>query len=221
MRLRELLFQVGLLLLAIVLGKIFDSPFGYLVAAILSVAFVVQWLIQKDENNANEFSFGLSVVDFRSERPVPVTITATAQPDVSLIWDWPEAERAQKRAAGLTEKHILLHNRSNEYVYNIRIQPIRLSQELVFDEINEIAPRQQYPVLARWDGRSSQTTNYIYYFAGNEEEARKRGMIVERKGRLDNFFFAIPIVLTYEAGKAVWETICEFRYDPGEDSSFV
>jgi hypothetical protein len=49
MRLRELIFQVGLILLAIVLSKAFDFPFGYAAAAILAIAFIVQWGLQREE----------------------------------------------------------------------------------------------------------------------------------------------------------------------------
>ncbi len=46
---RELVFQVGLVLLAIVLGKALDNPVGYVIAGILAIAFVVQWILQREE----------------------------------------------------------------------------------------------------------------------------------------------------------------------------
>jgi hypothetical protein len=50
-RARELVFQVGLVLLAIILGKALDSPFGYVTAGVLSIAFVVQWVLQREDDS--------------------------------------------------------------------------------------------------------------------------------------------------------------------------
>lgn len=46
----ELLFQIGLVLGSIVIGKLLDSPFGYVVAAILAIAFITQWLLQREKS---------------------------------------------------------------------------------------------------------------------------------------------------------------------------
>jgi hypothetical protein len=67
MRLRELLFQVGLILLAIVLGVGFGTFLGYIAAGVLALAFICQWVLQKDEGQDVE-SQGLF------DEPVPWAI---------------------------------------------------------------------------------------------------------------------------------------------------
>jgi hypothetical protein len=49
-RWRELAFQFGLVLAAIVVGKLLDTPLGYIFSGVLAVAFIVQWILQKDED---------------------------------------------------------------------------------------------------------------------------------------------------------------------------
>src|SRR5207237_5675100 len=83
------------------------------------------------------------------------------QPDVALVWDWPEDVRRNKQLTGQTEKDILVENRSSQHIYNVQIEPVKLKQELTFDLINEIPPGKQHRTVARWDGRSSTQTNYI------------------------------------------------------------
>src|SRR5258708_7622940 len=46
------------------------------------------------------------------------------QPDVALVWDWTDEERPYQSLMGRTEKHILIHNRSERHIYNIQIEPI-------------------------------------------------------------------------------------------------
>jgi hypothetical protein len=58
-KVRELLFQIGLVLGAIVIGKLLDSPFGYVVAAVLAIAFITQWLLQREESEREAEMEGL------------------------------------------------------------------------------------------------------------------------------------------------------------------
>jgi hypothetical protein len=58
-KVRELLFQIGLVLGAIVIGKLLDSPFGYVIAAILAIAFITQWLLQREESEREAEMEGL------------------------------------------------------------------------------------------------------------------------------------------------------------------
>ncbi len=48
---RELMFQGGLILAAIVAGKLLDSPVGYVLGGILAIAFITQWVLQRDEGD--------------------------------------------------------------------------------------------------------------------------------------------------------------------------
>jgi hypothetical protein len=108
------------------------------------------------------------------------------QPDVALVWDWPEDQRK-------AEKLMIVHNRSDQYVYNIKIAPIKLSQEMTFNDISEIGPGSQHLTVARWDGRSSVTTNYVYFFGKeeNEKEASSRGWVHRKlhNSGISEFFF--------------------------------
>ena len=56
---RELLFQIGLVLGAVVLGRLLDSPVSYCIAAVLTIAFITQWLLQRDEQQRDNELEGL------------------------------------------------------------------------------------------------------------------------------------------------------------------
>lgn len=145
------------------------------------------------------------------------------QPDVALVWDWgvSETERQIKQAHGYTEKDILIHNRSSQYIYNVQIQPIRLTPELVFDPINDVAPNGQHLARGRWDGRSTETKNYIYYFAVVEQEIVDKGWMHQKlhnRGISDKFS-KVPMTVTYESTGVKWQYDFEFNYDPGGDET--
>ena len=145
------------------------------------------------------------------------------QPDVGLVWDWPENERSAKQPMGYSEKSILVQNRSDGYIYNIQIEPIHLKQELVFDLINEIAPQQQHVSRGRWDGKSTDQTHYIYFFSANEKEIVDKKWMYEKvhnRGFSDKFS-RIPMALTYESAGMKWRAEFDFNYDPGDESCFV
>jgi hypothetical protein len=147
------------------------------------------------------------------------------QPDVALVWDWVEDQREKNALLGRTEKDILVHNRGNEWVYRVRIAPISLVQEMTFDEINEIAPRAQHCALARWNGRSSLATNYVYFFGKEEngQEASNKGWVYKKihNRELSDHFLKVPMSLTYECKGATWECVFDFEYNSGEQSAFV
>lgn len=102
----------------------------------------------------------------------------TQQPDVALVWDWSEDQK-RIRASDI-EKIILIENRSNQYIYNVQIEPVKLTQQLTFDLINEIAPRKQHAALGRWNGMSSAHNNYVYFFGNNEQAALDNGWIFKK-----------------------------------------
>lgn len=145
------------------------------------------------------------------------------QPDVSLSWNWPINERQHQRFLGGTEKQILVHNRSKEYVYNVQLHPIELGQGLTFDVINEIAPDAQLPAVGRWDDSSSLSKNYVYFFARTEEEGTGKGWYQPKPHNrgLSYSWFKIPMVLTYQSHGITWEARFEFVYDVGEESCFT
>jgi len=47
-KLRTLLLEVGLVLLAILLSKIFDTPIGYCIAGVLAIAFIFAWFVGRE-----------------------------------------------------------------------------------------------------------------------------------------------------------------------------
>ena len=121
-----------------------------------------------------------------------------------------------------TEKHILVQNRSNEYIYNVQVSPISLGTGLAFDPIAEIPPDGQQLAVGRWDGRSRNTTNYIYFFGPTEMEAKEKRLYVKKlhdRG-LSSEWFKIPMTVKYEAHGFKWESSFEFTYDPGDESYF-
>jgi len=143
------------------------------------------------------------------------------QPDVALVWDWSEDQKKIK--ASDTEKIILIENRSDRYIYNVQIEPVKLSQQLAFDLINEIAPGKQHAALGRWNGKSSGQTNYLYFFANNEQAAVNNGWVFKKlqPQGLSDSFMKIPMRLTYESGGAKWQCDFEFIYDIGDESLFL
>jgi hypothetical protein len=51
-RTSELLFQVGLVLGAVVLGRVLDFPLGYAAATIFAIAFIYQWFVRREEGES-------------------------------------------------------------------------------------------------------------------------------------------------------------------------
>jgi hypothetical protein len=147
----------------------------------------------------------------------------TGQPDVALIWDWPEDQKKAKDLLGDTEKSILVHNRSDQYVYNIQIEPIQLGQGLTFDLINEIEVGGEHLALGRWDDKSSLHTNYIYFFSKNEQGASDKGWVCQKihNRGFSNHFLKVPMAITYESNGVKWRWEFEFIYDNDDESLFT
>jgi hypothetical protein len=55
------------------------------------------------------------------------------QPDVALEWEYIRDEGRIQELMGKPEKHIVVHNRSGDYIYNVQIEPVQLD-----DEVNSI-----------------------------------------------------------------------------------
>lgn len=147
------------------------------------------------------------------------------QPDVALMWEFSEDQRKTKNLLGYTEKSIIVHNRSNQYIYNVNIAPVRLAQTLSFDAINEIAPNAEHIAVGRWDGRSSAATNYLYFFDNDENKkaASALGWVHKKlhdRG-INDAFLKIPMTLTFDSDGITWGYDFDFNYDPGEESHFV
>ena len=147
-------------------------------------------------------------------------------PDVALVWDWPDEVKRNGGVLGMArEKDILIHNRSDQYVYNVQVESVKLHQELSFDLINEIAPREQHRALGRWNGKSSLTTSYVYFFGNgeNEKQMSEKGWVYKKTHNrgLSELFVKIPMAITYESQAAKWRCEFEFIYDIGDESLFV
>jgi hypothetical protein len=140
-----------------------------------------------------------------------------AQPDVALVWDWPEDERMRKALSGDSERDILVHNRSNQFVYNVQIETVPLRNGLTFEIIPEIPPNTQCKAVGRWNDKSSLTSNYGYFFVGGEDEAEEKGWICQKlhnRGASDSYY-KIPMAISYESGGVRWKFDFEFTYDLG------
>jgi len=182
------------------------------VGAAAILLHVASFLVWQDE--CKKASEAISALD--SER------SRVEQPDIALVWDWLAFEKKVHDTYGSTEKHILIHNRSREYVYNVQISPILLGKSLTFDRVPEIPPNEQHLSEGRWEGRSSRTTNYVYFFSPAEAEAREKNLFITKphdRG-LSSEVFKIPMTVTYEARGLRWESSFQFTYDPGEESYF-
>ena len=146
------------------------------------------------------------------------------QPDIALVWDWPEDQRKTKILTSGTEKSILIANRSDRCIYNVQIESVLLHQTLSFDLINEIKPNTEHVALARWNGRSSAQTNYIYFFSKeeNEKELVAKGWRCKKTHNrgFSETFDKIPMALTYDANDTKWRCEFEFIYDV-EESLFI
>lgn len=158
-------------------------------------------------------------------KSAPGTPLPRSQPDVALVWEFSEDQRKTKSLLGYTEKSIIVHNRSNQYIYNVAIAPVRLSQTLSFDVINEIAPSAEHVALGRWDGRSSAVTNYLYFFDKDENKkaASELGWVhkkLHNRG-ISDALLKIPMTLTFDSDGITWGYEFDFNYDPGEESCFV
>jgi|SRR5581483_1774965 len=123
------------------------------------------------------------------------------QPDVALVWEWPEEQRMMRALYRDTEKDIIVHNRSNEFVYNVKIETVDLRKCLIFDPISSIGPNIQHKAVARWENNKSSTqTNYYYFFVGAEKEADGKGWkIIKMHNReMNDYFFQIPMAVIYD-----------------------
>lgn len=147
----------------------------------------------------------------------------TSQPDLALVWDWSEDQRKMRELGGQTEKDILVHNRSNQFVYNIQIQTVPLRHDLVFDPISDIGPNMQCKSIGRWNDKSSLTSNYCYFFIEGEEEAQNKGWLCKKthNRRLSDSFYKIPMAITYESQGIKWHYEFDFTYEQGVQSYFT
>jgi hypothetical protein len=169
------------------------------------------------------FVFGLawlSLVAFWPE------LDPAEQPDVALVWDW---TLDQKKLSALRNdymsKVILVHNRSDEWVYNVRISPIALAEQMTFDVITEIKPGNEVPAFGRWgNNKNTQTTNYIYYFSLEKNErmtAQKEWRYSKQHARgLSDFYVKIPMSLSYATTKRSWQWRCNFIFDGDVETMF-
>lgn len=160
---------------------------------------------------------------YASERELAAERDRASQPDIGLLWDWPEGERLRRGLMGDTEKEILVHNRSNEFVYNVQIETVPLRNGLSFDPIREIGPNTQYEAVGRWNDKSSVHTNYHYFFVGAAEEAETKGWIFKKAHNrgIDDTYWRIPMAVTYESHGIRWRWEFDFIYDFGQPSEFV
>lgn len=152
------------------------------------------------------------------------------QPEVGLVWAFPERYGGSVGVLERgSEKFIVVHNRSSEYIHNIQVQPIILDSRVEFDFIPVIAPSKTAEAVGRWDSKgspgqknSSLTTNYAYFFADNEETGSKLGWYQEKphdRG-ITNAWWKVPITVSYQWRGVTWQTVFEFTYDIGEESWF-
>ena len=70
-RKRTLLLEGGIVLAALVLGKLLDSPYGYCAAAVLAVAFLVAWYRGKEDDEEEFESKSLLMGRFLARTTLP------------------------------------------------------------------------------------------------------------------------------------------------------
>ena len=140
---KEVLFGYGAMILAPPIAYVCGGPVATVFAGVLGFGFLVAAYRQKDdsEDTSRGSLFGGFPVSAENSADVP---------DVALIWDWTEDQKKAGNLLGRTEKSILVDNRSSEYVYNVRVEPVHLQNDLVFDVIPEIAPHSLSAATGRW-----------------------------------------------------------------------
>ena len=143
------------------------------------------------------------------------------QPDVVLVWGWTEAQRMMRELNRDPDKDILVHNRSEQFIYNVQIEKVSLRDGLVFDPISDIPPDTLYRAVGRWNEKSSLTSNYAYFFVGGEEEAESKGLICKKTHNrgLSDSYYKIPMVVTYESRGIKWQWEFDFIYDVGGEET--
>lgn len=201
---------------AALLPLLWKLPVGVFIGVAAMRLVMAPYVLYRDQYLARE------TIENDLQKQIDVERAKLQQPDVALIWEWLADEKRTQDMLERTEKHILVHNRSNEYVYNVRISPISLGTGLAFDAITEIPANGQQLAVGRWDGRSTKTTNYIYFFGPTETEAKEKRLYVKKphdRG-LSSEWFKIPMAVTYEAHGFKWQSSFEFTYDPGGESYF-
>ncbi len=222
---------VAVAAIGIAMGFLFGGPVWGFAFLLIGVVFLVAYLNHESSGEQADLAGGPGMLFLNG---VPETqdhnqqqerVSSADKPDVALVWDWQEDVRRNKSLLGYTEKLILIHNRSDRYIYNVKIAPIQLSQTLAFDLINEIPPGAEHVAIGRWNGRSSAFTNYVYFFGNTENEkvASELGWVYKKAHNrgISDLFLKIPMTVTYDAGGVVWESTFDFDYDPGDESCFV
>jgi hypothetical protein len=165
--------------------------------------------------------------DLKSERE------RTQQPDVALLWDWTDEQRAARTLSNHMEKSILVDNRSDHTISRIQVDSEPLRYPIQFDEINEILPQTSREAVGRWDmstmsgTQGSQSTTmdgYNHHILMNSEDLEAKGWIkVKPHNRgMSGTFMEIPMSVTFGSQDAKWKIEFDFHYDPrDEDSYFI
>jgi hypothetical protein len=88
-KIRDLFFQVGLVLASVVLSKWLDFPTGYVVAAILAIGFIVQWILQREEGEAEAEAEGELAGLFGGSIPWAELKPFVPKPKIDWGWSFP------------------------------------------------------------------------------------------------------------------------------------
>ncbi|HEY5176500.1 MAG TPA: hypothetical protein VII95_13135 [Terriglobales bacterium] len=150
-------------------------------------------------------------------------IERLTQPDVALVWDLTKDATKVKSWFG---KSIIVHNRGDQYVYNVRIDPIPLRNPLTFDVINEIAPKSEEPAVGRWNAgsetRSTATDGYNQYIMANSEGLDEKGWTKKKSHNrgISPTFMEIPMAANFESQNTTWKIEFDWHYDPPDDDSY-
>jgi hypothetical protein len=121
-------------------------------------------------------------------------------------------------------KGILLHNRHDKWVYHLQLDPVELYQTLTFEPVNEVGPGKWRLVVGRWNGRSSATTEYVYFFTDNENEivATSKGWKRPKSHNrgLSPYLLRVPMRLRFQTSEGSWEKTFTLIYDQDGDTRF-
>jgi hypothetical protein len=127
MRIRTLLLEVGLIMAAIVLGAILNTPVGYCVAAVLAVAFLIAWWLSKDEGE-DEFE-GHSLFDGAIPSALPLDTPPITDRDPCII---PRYEKSPSATAGINNSDwFVLNNEGLVEAYDATIAEFQVGDTIL------------------------------------------------------------------------------------------
>lgn len=222
-------YGLGVGLLGGPISLALGSTTGAAVCAVAGIALIVMGRLKNEEEGDERGGASIFHGIIPSTVEVPDLVAASspsAHPDIALVWELTDDQKRALKLIGDLDKTILVHNRSGQYIYNVQIGSLRLSDEMLFEQLNEIAPNDKRLAIGRWNGTSTSLLSYIFFF-GDDANERQGEQLGWRKRKSHNrgisgWVWDIPMTLSYESPVGTkWKDCFEFHYDPGDVSTFT